>query len=160
MLISSDHVKNGISENTGVAGSNNGNISYKGGIGPQGGIIAPPRTEDLSHSIGDVGEIIGGLPKDGLFIVNITPGHRYLIETNPALTSMALFYGSDYFLSRTGIDLGKTQQQLLGDAFYETRLVREQILPSRGGVFFRIPCPATPSRCSRSWTMPLPLAKV
>jgi len=135
VLITADHVNNGISENTGVASSDNGKISYKGGIGPQGGVIAPPRPEDLSHSIGDVGEIIGGLPKDGLFFVNKTPGHRYLIETNPALTSMALFYGSDYFLSRTGIDLGKTQQQLLGDAFYETRLVREQIFALTGRRF-------------------------
>jgi filamentous hemagglutinin len=135
VLIVADHVNNGISENTGVASSDNGKISYKGGIGPQGGVIAPPRPEDLSHSIGDVGEIIGGLPKDGLFFVNKTPGHRYLIETNPALTSMALFYGSDYFLSRTGIDLGKTQQQLLGDAFYETRLVREQIFALTGRRF-------------------------
>jgi filamentous hemagglutinin len=48
---------------------------------------------------------------------------------------MALFYGSDYFLSRTGIDLSKTQQQLLGDAFYETRLVREQIFALTGRRF-------------------------
>ena len=133
--ISAEHAMNGITENSALAGSETGSISYTGGIAPQGGVIAPPRPEDLSHSIGDIAEIIGELPKEGLFIVNKSPGHRYLIETNPVLTSMALFYGSDYFLSRTGIDLGKTQQQLLGDAFYETRLVREQIFTLTGRRF-------------------------
>ena len=135
VFISADHVNNGISENTGVASSNIGKVSYPGSIGPQGGVIAPPRPEDLAHNIDDIGDIIGELPKDGLFRVNKASGHRYLIETNPALTSMALFYGSDYFLSRTGIDLSKTQQQLLGDAFYETRLVREQIFALTGRRF-------------------------
>jgi len=135
VFISAEHVNNGILESTGVASSNTGKVSYPGSIGPQGGVIAPPRPEDLVHNIDDIGDIIGELPKDGLFSVNKAPGHRYLIETNPALTSMALFYGSDYFLSRTGIDLSKTRQQLLGDAFYETRLVREQILALTGRSF-------------------------
>ncbi|ACU89621.1 hemagglutinin repeat-containing protein [Desulfomicrobium baculatum] len=135
VFISADHVNNGILENTGVASSNTGKVSYPGSIGPQGGVIAPPRPEDLAHNIDDIGDIIGELPKDGLFSVNKAPGHRYLVETNPALTSMALFYGSDYFLSRTGIDLSKTHQQLLGDAFYETRLVREQIFALTGRRF-------------------------
>jgi hypothetical protein len=54
---------NGISENTGVASSEIGNISYAGGIGPQGGVIAPPRPEDLDHSVGHIGDLIGGCPK-------------------------------------------------------------------------------------------------
>lgn len=135
VFIGADHVDNGILENTGVASGNTGKVSYPGSIEPQGGVIAPPRPKDLAHNIYDIDDIIGELPKDGLFSVNKVPGHRYLIETNPALTSMALFYGSDYFLSRTGIDLSKTRQQLLGDAFYETRLVREQIFALTGRRF-------------------------
>jgi|GEM_PF-1191051 len=162
VFISADHVNNGILENTGVASSVNGKVSYKGEIGPQGGIApqsgiepqgdigpqgdvgpqndigpqgvitAPPRPGAQVLGIRNIDALIGSLPKDGLFSVNKTPGHRYLIETNPALTSMALFYGSDYFLGQTGIDLSRTHQQLLGDAFYESRLVREQVFALTG----------------------------
>ncbi|WP_143077981.1 hemagglutinin repeat-containing protein, partial [Desulfomicrobium norvegicum] len=133
--ISADHALNGISENSGMAPGGIGSISYDGGIGSSGSVIAPPRPESLDQSVAHLDDLIGFLPRDGLFIVNTTPGHRYLIETNPALTSMALFYGSDYFLRRTGIDLSKTRQQLLGDAFHETRLVREQIFALTGRRF-------------------------
>lgn len=133
--ISAEHAMNGISENSGVAGSESSSISYTSGIGSSGSVIAPPNPESLDQSVPHLGDLVDFLTTDGLFIVSNAPGHRYLIETNPALTSMALFYGSDYFLSRTGIDLGKTQQRLLGDAFYETRLVREQIFALTGRRF-------------------------
>ena len=77
-------------------------------------------------------DLIGALPSTGLFSTNTAPGQHYLIETNPALTSMSAFYGSDYFLSRAGIDLDKSNMQLLGDAYYETKLVREQIFALTG----------------------------
>ncbi|MEE0816711.1 MAG: hypothetical protein U0M13_13740, partial [Desulfovibrio fairfieldensis] len=32
-----------------------------------------------------------------MFRPSTSPGHRYLIETNPMFTNMGLFYGSDYF---------------------------------------------------------------
>ena len=35
-----------------------------------------------------------------MFRPSTSPGHHYLIETNPMFTNMGLFYGSDYFLSR------------------------------------------------------------
>jgi filamentous hemagglutinin len=124
--ISADHAMNGISENSGMA---------SGEIGASASVIAPPRPDSLDQSVAHLDDLIGLPPRDGLFIVNTTPGHRYLIETNPTLTSMALFYGSDYFLRRTGIDLSKTRQQLLGDAFHETRLVREQIFALTGRRF-------------------------
>ncbi len=133
--ISADHVRNGIVEDSGAAGRDIPQVAYAGGIGSSGSVIASPRPESLVQSVAHIDDLIGSLPKDGLFSINKTPGHRYLIETNPALNSMALFYGSDYFLSRTGIDLSKTQQQLLGDAFYETRLVREQIFALTGRRF-------------------------
>jgi filamentous hemagglutinin len=132
VTISAEHLENGISGNAGVASGGGRDVRYDGGVNSQAAIVAPLRPEDLAHSVGDIGDLIGNLPKDGLFSVNRAPGHRYLIETNPALTSLARFYGSDYFLSQTGIDLGKTQQSLLGDAFYETRLVRDQIFALTG----------------------------
>ena len=70
-----------------------------------------------------------------MFRPSTSPGHRYLIETNPMFTNMGLFYGSDYFLSRIGLDQDRQQVVLLGDAFYETRLVQQQILAATGQRF-------------------------
>lgn len=70
-----------------------------------------------------------------MFRPSTSPGHHYLIETNPMFTNMGLFYGSDYFLSRIGLDQQRQQVVLLGDAFYETRLVQQQILAATGQRF-------------------------
>lgn len=70
-----------------------------------------------------------------MFRPSATPGHHYLIETNPLLTNMGSFYGSDYFLSRIGLDQSRQQAVLLGDAFYETRLVQQEILAATGQRF-------------------------
>lgn len=66
-----------------------------------------------------------------------TPGHHYLIETNPLLTNMGYFYGSKYFFDRLGLDLETEQRKLLGDSFFETRLVQDQILQSTGQRFLK-----------------------
>lgn len=130
VTITAAHVQNGIAENSGVASSTSGSATTPDA--PQGAIIAPPSQAANGQTLSDMGSVIGALPQGGLFSLNATPGHHYLVETNPALTSMASFYGSDYFLSRAGIDLDKTHQQLLGDAFYETTLVREQVFSLTG----------------------------
>jgi filamentous hemagglutinin len=121
VAITATHVSNGISEHTGVASS-----------GSAAAIVAPVKPGSLPSSISSLTDLIGALPSSGLFSVNTTPGHHYLVETNPALTNMSTFYGSDYFLSRAGIDLDKSNMQLLGDAYYETKLVREQIFSLTG----------------------------
>ncbi|MDR2573123.1 MAG: hemagglutinin repeat-containing protein, partial [Desulfovibrio sp.] len=64
-----------------------------------------------------------------------TPGRRYLIETNPLFTNPGIFFGSDYFTSHLGIDLNVMQARILGDAFYETRLIQEQIMAATGRRF-------------------------
>ena len=64
-----------------------------------------------------------------------SPGHHYLIVTDSRFTNLGNFYGSDYFLSRVGLDQKRQQVVLLGDAFYETRLVQQQILESTGRRF-------------------------
>ncbi len=80
-------------------------------------------------------EAVTVLSDSALFHTVSGPGHHYLIETNPMLTNMGLFYGSDYFLSRIGLDQDRQQVVLLGDAFYETRLVQQQILDATGQRF-------------------------
>jgi filamentous hemagglutinin len=88
--------------------------------------------------VGDGGSHAGGLGGlhlpgvGGLFVLSGNPNHPYIIETNPLLTSFGHFYGSEYFLSRMGLDLNRLQAKLLGDAFYEARLIREQIMAMAG----------------------------
>lgn len=60
--------------------------------------------------------------------------HKYLIETNPALTDMRLFLGSDYLLTKLGYD-PDTAQKRLGDGFYEQRLIQQAVLARTGQRF-------------------------
>jgi filamentous hemagglutinin family protein len=63
------------------------------------------------------------------------PGtHKYLVETNPALTDLRQFLGSDYLLGRLGYDPDQAQKRL-GDGLYEQRLVREAIAARTGQRF-------------------------
>ncbi|MGY8819598.1 MAG: two-partner secretion domain-containing protein, partial [Pseudomonadales bacterium] len=58
-------------------------------------------------------------------------GHKYLIETNPALTDLKQFMSSDYLLGNLGYDTDATQKRL-GDGLYEQRLIREAIVARTG----------------------------
>jgi filamentous hemagglutinin len=63
------------------------------------------------------------------------PGaHRYLIETNPELTSLKSFMGSDYLLGLLGYDLDRVNKRL-GDGLFEQRLMREAIVARTGQRF-------------------------
>ena len=57
--------------------------------------------------------------------------HKYLIETNPALTDLKQFVGSDYLLGNLGYDPDQAQKRL-GDGLYEQRLIREAIVARTG----------------------------
>ncbi len=65
----------------------------------------------------------------GFFKTNPAPdkSHPYLIVTDPALLDISKLYGSDYFLNRNGLDKTGDQTLFLGDAFYDQRLVANQI---------------------------------
>nr|WP_288453783.1 DUF637 domain-containing protein [uncultured Pseudomonas sp.] len=69
--------------------------------------------------------------QNGLFQTNTNPGHRYLIETNPAFADLKNFLNSDYLLSRLGFDPDVAQKRL-GDGLYEQRLI-EQAIGARTG---------------------------
>lgn len=69
--------------------------------------------------------------QNGLFQTNTNPGHRYLIETNPAFADLKNFLNSDYLLSRLGFDPDVAQKRL-GDGLYEQRLI-EQAVAARTG---------------------------
>ncbi|HCI3551108.1 TPA: DUF637 domain-containing protein, partial [Pseudomonas aeruginosa] len=67
---------------------------------------------------------------------NATPSnsHKYMIETNPALTELKQFLNSDYLLGGLGINPDDSKKRL-GDGLYEQRLVREAIVQRTGQRF-------------------------
>ncbi|MBA1187684.1 filamentous hemagglutinin N-terminal domain-containing protein [Pseudomonas entomophila] len=70
----------------------------------------------------------------GLFVRNPDPNGHYLIETNPNLTDLSRFLGSDYLLER--LDIGPdTNWRRLGDGLYEQRLIRDAVLAQTGQRF-------------------------
>ena len=71
----------------------------------------------------------------GQNILASSPGsHKYLIETNPELTNLKQFLGSDYMLGNLGYTPDNTQKRL-GDGLYEQRLIREAVVARTGQRF-------------------------
>ncbi|MER0769705.1 DUF637 domain-containing protein [Pseudomonas aeruginosa] len=64
---------------------------------------------------------------------NATPSasHKYLIETNPALTELKQFLNSDYLLSGLGMNPDDIKKRL-GDGLYEQRLIRDAVVARTG----------------------------
>lgn len=60
--------------------------------------------------------------------------HKYLIETNPELTSLKSFLSSDYLLGQLGYDTDKAQKRL-GDGLYEQRLIQQAVAARTGQRF-------------------------
>ncbi|MHB9799637.1 two-partner secretion domain-containing protein [Pseudomonas sp. MT3] len=57
--------------------------------------------------------------------------HKYLVETNPELTNLKSFLGSDYLLGQLGYDPDKAQKRL-GDGLYEQRLIQQAVVARTG----------------------------
>ncbi|NHZ45285.1 hemagglutinin repeat-containing protein [Nitratidesulfovibrio liaohensis] len=91
---------------------------YEGVVSASDGPQLPP---------GEAGGRVDMVSGQGSLFTKAPQGKSYLLETNPLITDMGLFYGSDYFLGRMGWDLDAHHQRLLGDAFFETEMVRQQI---------------------------------
>ena len=73
------------------------------------------------------------VPKNdfGLFVRVTVPGSRYLIETNPRFTDFGTFISSNYLLERLDYSSGLTLKRL-GDAFYESKLIRDSVFALSG----------------------------
>jgi filamentous hemagglutinin len=69
--------------------------------------------------------------QNGLFQTNTDPGHRYLIETNPAFADLKQFVSSDYMLGLLGFDNDAAQKRL-GDGLYEQRLLEQEVAARTG----------------------------
>ncbi|MGY2292074.1 hemagglutinin repeat-containing protein [Pseudomonas sp. SDO528_S397] len=59
---------------------------------------------------------------------------KYLIETNPVLTDLKQFMGSDYLLSNLGYDPDASAKRL-GDGFYEQKLIQQAVTARTGQRF-------------------------
>lgn len=60
--------------------------------------------------------------------------HKYLVETNPALTELKQFMSSDYLLANLGYNPDQSAKRL-GDGFYEQRLIRDAVMARTGQRF-------------------------
>ena len=69
----------------------------------------------------------------GLYVTNPDPSGP-LIETNPEYTNYNNYVSSQYMLDRLGYD-GEIQTRRLGDAMYETQLIRDAIIALTGQRF-------------------------
>ncbi len=87
----------------------------------QGANISAVRISDLPQVI---------LPTQSIY--RIAPHHpQYVVQTDPAFADYRRWLGSDYMLKALQGD-GNWQHKRLGDAYYEQRLVRDQIMQATG----------------------------
>lgn len=100
------------------------NVSAAAGDGPVG-VLLPNR----GNGAFDVPRV-QGLPDTS---VRSNP-HKYLIETNPALTDLKQFMSSDYLLDKLGYDPDNSAKRL-GDGLFEQRLVQQAVVARTGQRF-------------------------
>ena len=86
-----------------------------------------------AQTVGDAAYPLGPvqLPDNGLYTIHPGNGSPYLVETDPRFASYKGFLGSDYLLQQLQLG-GDTTLKRLGDAFYETQLVIDQITSLTG----------------------------
>ncbi len=82
---------------------------------------------DLTLSIDTV------LDRSAVFDPATDPNAPYLVETRPDFIDASQFLGSDYFLGQLGGYNPDQTMRRFGDAYVETRLIREQIFGQTGG---------------------------
>ncbi|MCJ7957679.1 MAG: hemagglutinin repeat-containing protein [Pseudomonas sp.] len=88
------------------------------------------RLSGQSSSAAQAAAQIAGLPD----AASLTRPHKYLIETNPALTDLKQFMSSDYLLSNLGYNPDESAKRL-GDGFYEQKLIQQAMVARTGQRF-------------------------
>lgn len=115
---------------------NGGGFSLTNEGGAQGGTVSTRNPGGASVTGLTGGINFGGLAitlptnPNGFFVPSTNPNSRYLIETNPRFANGGGM-GSDYMAKRYGVDPDNIQRRL-GDAGYETSLVRDQLISQTG----------------------------
>ncbi|WP_225137889.1 hemagglutinin repeat-containing protein [Pseudomonas putida] len=100
------------------------NVNAAAGDGPVG--VLMPARGNVSFDVPRV----QALPDNS---VRSNP-HKYLIETNPALTNLKQFMSSDYLLGKLGYD-PDTSAKRLGDGLFEQRMVQQAVVARTGQRF-------------------------
>ena len=90
-----------------------------GSVNGQGPLALDTNTQTVNR--------VQGLPE----IAQVDNSHKYLIETNPALTDLKQFMSSDYLLDKLGVTPDENNRRL-GDGLYEQRLIREAVVARTG----------------------------
>ncbi|WP_428087233.1 hemagglutinin repeat-containing protein [Candidatus Thioglobus sp.] len=72
----------------------------------------------------------------GLFVQTQDPQAKYLIESNPEFTLYNNFISSDYLLKHVNFN-PDAKLKLIGDGFYQQKLIREQLLAQTGRRFLQ-----------------------
>lgn len=90
--------------------------------GPQGWSLG-------GAGVGSIGKVQGLPSSQGQ-----SSSHKYLIETNPALTDMKQFMSSDYLLGKLGYNPDDSARRL-GDGFYEQNLIQQAVVARTGQRF-------------------------
>ncbi|WP_339011487.1 hemagglutinin repeat-containing protein [Fusobacterium animalis] len=115
----------------GNAGTNG--AIYNGNSGINGQIAGSTKVIDEIIKNGKI-DTDASLPS-ALFIKNVSPDSKYLLETRPKYINLNSFYGSDYFLSRVGYEDKWNRVKRLGDAYYENELIERSITEKLGTRF-------------------------
>jgi filamentous hemagglutinin len=111
----------------GTVTTNTGTINATGGASVAAAVSGAVRNVDGARAA----LLSPVLPTSGLYKVSDTPGQSYLVQTDARFTSYGTFISSDYMLSLLGINPEQTQKRL-GDGFYETQLVQNQVTSLTG----------------------------
>ncbi|WYE52387.1 hemagglutinin repeat-containing protein [Fusobacterium animalis] len=106
---------------------------YNGNNGINGQIAGSTKVIDEIIKNGKI-DTDASLPS-ALFIKNVSPNSKYLLETRPKYINQNSFYGSDYFLSRVGYEEKWNRVKRLGDAYYENELIERSITEKLGTRF-------------------------
>ncbi|OAM89483.1 hemagglutinin repeat-containing protein [Termitidicoccus mucosus] len=80
------------------------------------------------------GEVDFTVPQNPIYSVVTDPSTPYLIVTDPRFTDWNNYISSDYFFERMGVD-PQMMHKRLGDGFYESRLILDQVTALTGRRF-------------------------
>ena len=112
-----------------------GNVGTNGTIynGNSGQLVGNTKVIDEIIKNGKID--INSSLSSALFIKNVSPTSKYVMETRVKYINQNSFYGSDYFLTRIGYEEKWDRVKRLGDAYYENELIERSITEKLGTRF-------------------------
>ncbi|WP_264802291.1 hemagglutinin repeat-containing protein, partial [Acetobacter indonesiensis] len=130
----------GVASASGAGGSSTVLPSFGGVLTPEGHESGTTAAQHLSlpgftgTTDPSTAQLIASVPAGkALYVPSSNPDAHYLIETNPAYTSLTAFHGSEYLLDRLGDQ--PQDYTFLGDSAFEQQYVQQQILTATGQTF-------------------------